>query len=365
MAHRMSNLTPWLQLHADQLDESNTLAESVLPALAADQLLAIGVPQEHGGAGGDVRDAIEAIASVAELSLSAAFVFWGQRCFIEFMLQSPNRALAGKRLPALLAGTEAGASGLSNAMKFLSGIEQLQITAARDGDGLLADGALAWVTNLRKAGFVAAAAVAPNDGAPPLIVAFDSRLDGVQRNADLDLIALRGSNTASLKLTQVAIAADDIISDNAPAWLPQVRPAFLGMQCGMSIGLARASLAQAMSISQDARNALTPRIEALRATLDTTVATLLAGVHDGRFQKEAPAMFRLRIQLAELLQQATMLELQALGGRAYLSAQQQGFARRWRESAFIPIVTPSLTQLQSALRQFDSQQAAKAAGNPA
>ena len=355
----MPNLVHWLRLHADRLDESNELAESVLPALAADQLLAVGVPTEYGGAGGDVRDAIEAIAKVAELSLTTAFVFWGQRCFIEFMLQSPNRALAERRLPALLAGTQAGASGLSNAMKFLSGIEQLQITAARAGDGLLVDGALAWVTNLRKAGFVAAAAVAPDDGAPPVIVAFDSQLAGVQRNADLDLIALRASNTASVKLTRVAIPAADIISDNAPAWLPQVRPAFLGMQCGMSIGLARASLAQAALISQGSRNALTPRITALRETLDIAAAALLAGVHDGRFVKEAPAIFRLRIQLAELVQQALMLELQAMGGRAYLTTQQQGFGRRWRESAFIPVITPSLTQLQSALQQFDSQQAAR------
>ena len=74
-------------------------------------------------------------------------------------------------------------------------------------------------------------------------------------------------------------------------------------------------------------------------------------------------MFRLRIQLADVLQQALMLELQAMGGRAYLNAEQQGFARRWCESSFIPIVTPSLTQLQSALQLFDSQQAA--AGAPA
>ncbi|MDN2708308.1 acyl-CoA/acyl-ACP dehydrogenase [Janthinobacterium sp. SUN118] len=358
----MANLTHWLHMHADQLDQSSQLAETVLPALAGDKLLAIGVPQEHGGAGGDVRDAIDAIAKVAEQSVTAAFVFWGQRCFIEFLLQSGNRALAERRLPALLAGTQAGASGLSNAMKFLSGIEQLQITGARHQDGLLIDGGLAWVTNLRKAGFVAAAAVAPNDGAPPVIVAFDSSEPGVQRSDDLDLIALRGSNTASVKLAQVHIPAADIISDNAPAWLPQVRPSFLGMQCGLSIGLARASLAQAAQISAGSRNQLTPRIEALQTTLATAVDTLLAGVHDGRFKTQAPAMFRLRIQLAELLQQALMLELQAMGGRAYLNAEQQGFARRWRESSFIPIVTPSLTQLQAALQLFDSQQAAKAAG---
>ena len=361
----MGHLNHWLHMHADQLDQSSQLAETVLPALAGDHLLRIGVPPEHGGAGGDVRDAIHAIAKVAEESVTAAFVFWGQRCFIEFMLQSGNRALAERRLPGLLAGTQAGASGLSNAMKFLSGIEQLQITGARHADGLLVDGGLAWVTNLRKAGFVAAAAVAPDDGTPPVIVAFDSSAAGVQRSDDLDLIALRGSNTASVKLAQVHIPAADIISDNAPAWLPQVRPSFLGMQCGLSIGLARASLAQAAQISAGSRNALTPRIEALQATLEAAVATLLDGVHDGRFKTQAPAMFRLRIQLAELLQQALMLELQAMGGRAYLNAEQQGFARRWRESSFIPIVTPSLTQLQAALQLFDSQQAAAAAGAPA
>ena len=57
----------------------------------------------------------------------------------------------------------------------------------------------------------------------------------------------------------------------------------------------------------------------------------------------------LRIALAESVQQAVMLELQASGGRAYLVDRDRSFARRWRESAFIPIVTPSLTQLQVEL----------------
>ena len=62
-------------------------------------------------------------------------------------------------------------------------------------------------------------------------------------------------------------------------------------------------------------------------------------------------MFRLRIALADVVQQAALLELQASGGRAYLLDHDPGFARRWREAAFVPIVTPSLTQLQAALAQ--------------
>ncbi|MGV8481972.1 acyl-CoA dehydrogenase, partial [Pseudomonas aeruginosa] len=46
---------------------------------------------EH--AGGTLADAVERVAAVAARSLTAAFVFWGQRAFIEYLLQSPNQEL--------------------------------------------------------------------------------------------------------------------------------------------------------------------------------------------------------------------------------------------------------------------------------
>ena len=340
----MASLREWLHTHAEQLDLSAQLAGDVLPALGDDGWLRIGVPADQGGAGGDTRDAIDAIASVAEQSLTAAFVYWGQRTFIEYLLQSTNARLRERLLPDLLAGKQAGATGLSNAMKFLSGMEQLQITATPQDSGWRLDGALAWVTNLRTEGYVVAAAVASTDGAPPAIIAIDSKLAGVERSADLELIALRGSNTASLKLNRVDINADDVITSDALSWLPRVRPAFLGMQCGMSIGLARASLRQASG-----RPELAGAIAQAQQTLEQLTTALHAGVQNGSFIARAPDLFRLRIQLAELVQQATMLELQAKGGGAYLLQDPHGWARRWRESAFIPIVTPSLTQLQAAL----------------
>ena len=47
--------------------------------------------------------------------------------------------------------------------------------------------------------------------------------------------------------------------------------------------------------------------------------------------------------------EAVALELQAAGGRAYLREPGRDFARRSREAAFIPVITPSLVQLRSAL----------------
>jgi alkylation response protein AidB-like acyl-CoA dehydrogenase len=346
-----ASLRDWLHTHADTLDTSPDLAAEIVPRLAGAGLFRAGVPEALGGSGGTVGGAIEAIAAVAEHSVTAAFVFWGQRTFIEYILQSPNAALRQRWLGALLDGSFAGASGLSNAMKFLSGIESLQIGATRHEGGWQLDGALAWITNLRKEGFVAAAAVSPTDGAPPAVVAFASDSAGVTRSADLDLMALRASNTAAVKLDAVHIGDADVIHANARAYLPAVRPSFLGMQCGLSIGLARASLRAAHALCTSLRGPLLGRVEGLQAELAQRVEELKSGVEDGRFTAEAAPLFQLRIALAEIVQQAVLLELQASGGRAYLQDRDKSFARRWREAAFIPIVTPSLTQLQVELQK--------------
>jgi alkylation response protein AidB-like acyl-CoA dehydrogenase len=345
------DLREWLQQHADSLDTTSALAPEVVPRLAGAGLFAAGVPQAFGGSGGTVGDAIEAIAAVAEYSVTAAFVFWGQRTFIEYILQSPNDALRERWLGPLVRGTFAGATGLSNAMKFLSGIESLQISATPRAGGWQLDGALAWITNLRKEGFIAAAAVNSANGAPPAVIAFTSDSAGVTRSPDLDLMALRSSNTAAVKLAAVQIGDADVIHANAREYLPGVRPSFLGMQCGLSIGLARASLRSAHALSTSMRGPLLQDIEALQAALEQQVAALKEGVDDGRFKTMAAPLFRLRIALAETVQQAVLLELQASGGKAYLQDRDTNFARRWREAAFIPIVTPSLTQLQVELQR--------------
>jgi alkylation response protein AidB-like acyl-CoA dehydrogenase len=154
-----TSLRAWLDATAHNLDTTSDNAAVLLPKLAEAGLFRLGVPAALGGHGGDVTDAVAAIAAVSERSLAAGFVFWGHRTFIEYLLQSPNEALRNKLLPGLLAGSRAGATGLSNAMKFLSGIEGLQIKASKIDGALRIDGQLPWVTNLRSSGFDVAAAV--------------------------------------------------------------------------------------------------------------------------------------------------------------------------------------------------------------
>jgi len=349
-----AELIEWLDRNADGLDTRADAADTLLSRLASANLLRVGVPIAQDGDGGNTVDAILAIAAVAEHSLTAAFVFWAQRTFIEYLLQSPNVGLSERWMPALLSGTHAGATGLSNAMKFLSGIESLQVQAtpaAREGtDRWHLDGKLAWVTNLRATGFIVAAAVAHDSGNNASIFAIPHDAQGVTRSADLDLMALRGSNTAALGFSRVALDAQWQIHPDAQSFLPRVRPAFLGMQCGLSIGLIRRSIAQARRLGDATRDILGHEITALADACEQACKRLADGVASGVFETRPAPLFEIRIELADLVSRAVYLELQASGGRSYVRSAGLGFERRLREAAFVPIVTPSLVQLKGQLR---------------
>lgn len=344
-------LRAWLAEHAESLDRNASQADALLPALAGAELFGVGVPARGGGQGGDVCNAIDAIAAVAEHSLTAAFVFWAQRSFIEYLLLSPNDALRNRWLAPLLQGRQAGASGLSNAMKFLAGVESLQIEAVDASAGWQLDGRMPWVTNLRRPGYVVAAAVSRGPGRQPAVVALPGERRGVHRTEDLDLLALRGSNTAAIGLASVEVRDEDIFHSDGPAFLRSARPSFLGLQCGLSIGLARAALAAAQAHCRGGEHVLEPRIGAARQELAEASAALFDGLRKGNFVEHAAPLFELRIRLAHTVQEAVQLELQASGGRAYLLQPASGFARRWREAAFIPVVTPSVMQLQTELQR--------------
>jgi alkylation response protein AidB-like acyl-CoA dehydrogenase len=344
-----TSLRTWLDATAHNLDSTSDNAAALLPKLAGAGLFRLGVPPLLGGHGGHVNDAIAGVAAVSERSLAAGFVFWGHRTFIEYLLQSPNEALRDRLLPDLLAGSRAGATGPSNATKFLSGIEGLQIKATKTDGSLRVDGQLPWVTNLRMSGFDVAAAIQADGDNPAFVASLSSEDIGLERSGDLDLMAMRATSTAAVKIDNVRIGVDRILHHNASEWLPKVRPAFLGLQCAMAIGLARRSIAETTSRLKKGRDILREPSDALTNALEKAEAQLQEGLRGKSFEQSPEKLFELRIGFAAIAAKAVQLELSAVGGSAYLTQPGEGFQRRLREVAFIPIITPSLVQLKTAL----------------
>lgn len=359
------SLIRWLESRAQALDTDPAQADALVHRLALGNLFRVGVPAADGGSAEGLSAAIGLVADLAQYSMSAGFVFWAQRAFIECVLASPNRGLVRKLLPALLQGRLGGAPGLSNGMKFLGGLDALQVQLTPVPHGLRLNGRVPWATNLHRQGFVVALA-AGGEAGNPAVFAVPHHANGLTREPDLDLVGLRATNTAALRMNGVLLDESWQLHPEAKVFLPAIRPAFVGLQCGLGLGLARASLRAARLALDGTQPALLAEIEAQEAAVRAYWQDLAAGIDGGRLRERPAELLALRMRMVELAMSAVQLELQALGGRAYLRADDSGFARRWREAAFLPIVTPTLAQLKAELQaELKAEGArAKAGGMP-
>lgn len=344
-------LQKWLNTHALELDQNNQQAPKVLSQLAQAQLFGLGVPIELGGvAHSEFSDAAWAITAVAQHSLSAAFVLWAQRSLISYVLHSSNPSIASNYLPDLLSGKLAGATGLSNAIKFLGGIEGLQINAIPKGtasNSWQLNGFLPWVSNLHSDHFVVAIA-AQRQNQNPAIFLIHNHDEGVNRSEDLKLHSLQGSNTASVHINNCTVNKANLLAENAHEFIQKIRPQFLTLQSALSTGLSLRCIAQVLAhpklsaVNQNQALALRQQIIAIQQTLNDKT-------ENGYFVLHANDLFELRIQLAYLTEQASLLELQTEGGACYLQGVRDHTLRRVREALFLPLVSPTISQLKAQI----------------
>ncbi|MGX3066700.1 acyl-CoA dehydrogenase family protein [Ursidibacter arcticus] len=347
-----TDFVQWLDAHANELDQSNQYADELFSRVAQQGIFKIGVPEEFGGVGGTVQQAVESIQEIANHSLTAAFITWGHRTLIQNLITSQNSIPRETYLADLLAGKLSGGTGLSNAVKFLTGIEELQVKIVEKDGKFYLQGRLPWVTNLSQKGFVTIFAAEYADGSnPPVVLALPYNAEGVTRTAELQLVALQGSNTVGVVLDNVPLNPDWILDYNASQYLAQIRPAFLGLQCGMAFGLAEKALAEVEKSLSGNRSVLEPEWQAQRKKLTALQTQLAEGLNQAHYFIENPkALFQIRIDIVDVVAQSLLLELQASGGRGYLRNGGSDFIRRWREGAFLPVVTPSALQLKTILQ---------------
>jgi alkylation response protein AidB-like acyl-CoA dehydrogenase len=213
------------------------------------------------------------------------------------------------------------------------------------------NGTVPWATNLRRQGFVAVCAAGDEQGDNPSVLAIPHDADGVRREPDLDLLALRGTNTAALRLDDVVLDTSWQIHPQARVFLPAIRPVFVGLQCGLGFGLARAALRAARAALDGRPSVLSGEIDALDADIAACRQALGTGLDDGSLRERPRDLLALRLRMVALASDAVALELQALGGRALLRAENGGYARRAREAAFLAVVTPTVAQLKGDLQR--------------
>lgn len=185
------SLREWPDDRAVELDRSSEPSHVLLLKLVQTNLSRIGVAPAPGGSGGTLPDAIDAIGVVARHSPMAALMFRGYHTYIDILTQASQNALCDRILPDLLVGQLTRATGSSNAMKFPSELEELQIGGAASGKGgWRFSGRLHRVTSLQTRGLQTVTVVQPVDDGEPFIVGIGSDLAGVSHSTNLALIAI-------------------------------------------------------------------------------------------------------------------------------------------------------------------------------
>ena len=215
-------------------------------ALAAARLVAIGIPEADGGAGGTVRDVAEAVIDVARAdsnvaqALRASFLTAHQ---VTTRATLPHRARTLERLlrGELFAGTSNERSGGASG--------SVATTVRREGDGYLLNGAKYYSTGGLYADWFGGTAT-DEDGT---VVSFSvpTGRPGVELLDDFDAVGQRLTASGTTRLTEVRLGADEVVRADRAAlpnpWLGTFAQLYLA---SVEAGIAAAAFDDAISFGR-------------------------------------------------------------------------------------------------------------------
>lgn len=322
------------------LDRGEGKVREMLPALAAHGLLSLGSPFNNDG---QLPAMTEVISDVAQKCLSTAFGIWAHRMTIEY-LAAAGTDYARTQLPALVAGTTPGITGMASAFRDLAGCGTLEITAIDTEDGYVLDGPIRWASNLYEDALLVTGV--RTDRGERLIVALPVSTPGVTIGKPFSLLAMDSTESTYLNLEGVRIGKNQVLTEDFEGFLTAVRPTFMVLQSAMCVGLATMSLSQARNGLVGVNSVFRTEVEALGGRLTLVRSAMLknastVGTDHGATRAELLSM---RLAGAEAATAAATLEAKTAGGKGY--AKNSGASRRFREAAFLPVQSPSEAQLR-------------------
>ena len=293
-----------------------------------------------------IMDEMYLVEETAKICMTTAFCLWCHLAALTYVRNTKNEKLKNELLPALESGEILAGTGLSNPMKFYAGLEKLHLSAKKVEGGYLVSGVLPSVSNLGKGhsfGFVAGL----NDTEQIMgIVSCD--VEGLQLKEKVDYLAINGSATYACSFKDVFIPNENILSEDAGAFIEVIRPAFLLYQIPLGLGVTQASIESIEKVCQRQNGCnqyLKNRPEDLRQEeekIQAKIQTLFDQEHVSF--KEIAAI---RLQSAYLTLEAVQASMLHNGSAGYL--QNCAPSRRLREAYFYANLTPTIKHLEKVL----------------
>jgi alkylation response protein AidB-like acyl-CoA dehydrogenase len=198
--------------YAAEVDEQARFPQEALDALQANDLHAVHVPEEYGGAGADALATVIVIEEVARVCASSSLIPAVNKLGSLPVILSGDEALKQKYLAPLARGEGMFSYCLSEP-EAGSDAAGMKTRAVRDGDFWVLNGVKRWITNAGVSEFYTVMAVTDPEKRSKGISAFvvEKGDEGVSFGAPEKKLGIKGSPTREVYFDNVRIPADRII----------------------------------------------------------------------------------------------------------------------------------------------------------
>ena len=323
---------------AAEIDRSNEFPRDLWPALGAQGLLGITVPERFGGAQLGYLAHVVVMEEISRASGAVGLSYGAHSnlCVNQLRLNA-NDAQCARYLPRLVSGEHVGALAMSEPGAG-SDVVSMQLRAEKRGDGYVLNGRKMWITNGPDADvFVVYAKTEPAAGARGISAFIVERgARGFSTAQKLDKLGMRGSGTCELVFDDCRVPAENLLgSENGG-----VRVLMSGLDyervvlAGGSLGLLAASLDLVLPYIRERKQFGVPvgtfeliqgKVADMYAALNASRAYVYAVARacDARTARRRDAASCI-LFAAERATHAALDAIQALGGNGYINDYAAG-----------------------------------------
>jgi butyryl-CoA dehydrogenase/short/branched chain acyl-CoA dehydrogenase len=269
--------------HVRQMDEAGLFRKDLLKQMFALGLMAIEVPEEYGGQGGNFFQAVLAVEELAAVDPSASVIVDVQNTLVlNALLRWATDEQKRRYLPRLASDT-VGAYALSEAGAG-SDAFALATRAVEDGDSYLLTGRKLWITNAYEAGLYLVFANANPEAGYHGITCFlvEREFPGFAVGRKEDKLGIRASSTCELILDNCRVPKDNVVGKVGQGYkiaIETLNEGRIGIGAQMT-GLAAGALNHAVRYARERKQFGKP-IGAFQA-VQFDLARMAAGIEAAR-----------------------------------------------------------------------------------